>query len=417
MITKGSVRFFADICASIAIFMTSFSYALTLLGRSFTSAGLTAYIRYGMFIFLVAGAFLYYITFPKLSKKLLFLIIAILLLAALSCLNANNMEIFLSQGLFIELAMNLFLCLIICAISNLDLVYRICVILGRILIVLFGAIVIGNPSESYMAFGYRLLLPSVIVLHNGLYFRKRLDTLLGFVGGVLILICGSRGAALVFCISIVLYTVIMSKLKQKAGIICIAAVAGIILYMAGEKIILLALEQLNNYGFRARTLNKIVNSTIMSDSQRLQGYRYYIDLFGYSWRTTLFGLGMAGERFYSMRDLWYVQNYGYPHNLLIELYLHYGIAGGTIAIIAILKRIGVAIDRQIPDKPRLISVALFACLFQLMMSSSYIQSDFFFLFIAWSFLCEKQLKEKESKNTEATQNVGGNLACEAEKHL
>ena len=149
MTTKAFVRFFADICAAIAVFMASISYALTLLGRSSIGTGFTAYIRFGMIFFVCAGALLYFITFPKLSKKIIFLMIGILLLAALSCLDSNNMNVFLSQGLFMDLAMGLFFCLIIYAVSDINLFYRVCTILGRILIALYVALVIfGNPSES-----------------------------------------------------------------------------------------------------------------------------------------------------------------------------------------------------------------------------------------------------------------------------
>jgi len=223
-----------------------------------------------------------------------------------------------------------------------------------------------------MSFSYGLLLPML-----SLYSKKKPHSIIASIVLFLIVLgIGSRGAAIIFIIYI-LYDLFQSRTKFAISVLILIFL--IFLFF----LTLPALMQwFENIGVSSRTLELLTSENIGYLSGRDTLYDRMIDVF---WTSPIIGIGLFGDRLYLDGT--------YVHNILLELYLNWGIISATIIILFFMMKLirvykkSNKINRNILVKFFLASVA------PLMFSGSYLVDYNLGIFIGVFFLINKTNKE------------------------
>lgn len=180
--------------------------------------------------------------------------------------------------------------------------------------------------ENYsMSFSYALLLPMV-----SLYSEKKWYSIAAaFFILFMIVAIGSRGAAGSFAIYLI-YDIFQNN---KKGAIILTAMA-LLLFVSIQPIA----EFLSNEGIQSRTLNLLISGELLShDSGREYIQNIVLQAF---WKDPICGLGLWGDR--PLIGI-------YSHNIIIELYAHFGIIIASIIIVTfcyIVIKLFVKLDKE-----------------------------------------------------------------------
>lgn len=237
------------------------------------------------------------------------------------------------------------------------------------------SIFLKKGSQYNMSFGY-MLLP-VILLHINLAYRNIYIWPIVCFEYVILLLYGSRGAF----ISTLPFFIMRGYIEQKASRKWLYSMT---LLFLGSGILFFSREilqyvggQLAALGISSRTLRLLTRGDLISHSSGRE-YIYY-DVLSKIQAKPAIGWGVAGE-------LTFMKSY--PHNVFLEVCLHYGIVlGGIICIMLSWMIIRMA-------KIKTLSVYHLYCLcvgvIPLMISGTYLQKPEFFIFISLSLVCVKK---------------------------
>jgi len=220
-----------------------------------------------------------------------------------------------------------------------------------------------------MSFSYALLLPML-----SLYSKKKpYSIIVSIVLFIIVLGIGSRGAAIIFIIY-VLYDVTQSYAKF--------AIPALILIVLFFFVFPTLTQWFESIGISSRTLEFLTNKNIGYLSGRDNLYDRMIDVI---WANPIKGIGLFGDRLYLDGT--------YVHNIILELYLNWGILVATMIIFFFMvKFIHVyknsnKINRNILVKYLLASIA------PLMFSGSYLIDYNLGIFIGVLFIISKNKQE------------------------
>jgi hypothetical protein len=220
-----------------------------------------------------------------------------------------------------------------------------------------------------MSFSYGLLLPML-----SLYSRKNLYSLLASLLLFLIVLgIGSRGAAIVFMMYVV-YDIFQSN---KKFIIPVVIAMGVFFLSLNT-----LAQWFESIGIYSRTLNLIINDDIGHMSGRDIIYDKMTDIF---WENPIKGIGLFGDRYYL--------NGAYTHNLILELYLNWGIIGATFIIIFFVWKFVVTFIRSDKKNRNILVKYLLASVAPLMVSGSYLVDYDLGIFIGVLFLIGRENKK------------------------
>ena len=225
----------------------------------------------------------------------------------------------------------------------------------------------NNEAGYNMAIGYALLFPSILCFVLG---RKHIIYyVLSVLGLTCIVMYGSRGPLACIGIFVVLYFLIGKTNTRKNALLRISIISlSIICIIEFKKIIDIVAYVSEYLNISSRTINKIVDNSMMSDSGRSRIVDRAIDCIN---QKPLIGWGIAGDT--ACIDQ-------YPHRIDIELMLDYGIIIGIVLCVCIVLLFVCSI---IYDKTNRKYILVFvACgLAPLFFSHSYISEPFFWAFI------------------------------------
>lgn len=222
--------------------------------------------------------------------------------------------------------------------------------------------------EGYnMTLSYGLLLPAL-----SLYSRKHWYSIcMALFLWCIIVAIGSRGAAIIFALY-VCYDVFQYNKKL---IFPFSIFVGICI-----SFLPLFLEWLEKYGIHSRTLILLLTDDITSSSGRDYLYDKMLNVF---WNNPIMGIGLWGDR---------TVLGGYCHNIILELYLNWGIIVASIilfVLIYILIKLYIKTNKEI--KNMLVKYFL-GTVVPLMASGSYLIDYNFGLFIGVLYLLSKECR-------------------------
>ncbi len=264
-------------------------------------------------------------------------------------------------------------------IKNLDILYEEFVKKSLYITIISVFILLSNRSINpyNMRFSY--------ILSIALYFQtielvnsknKMLNLIFILVDIALILVYGSRGSILCYSIFLVIYILFNNK-KTFYKLLLIGGISAFYLYL--DKVLQFIGYILERFNIMSRTLSLMI-SNIGHTSGRDIILEKSLELIG---EHPVFGLGVAGE-FKYMNE--------YPHNILLELFLHWGVVFG-FAIFVILLFIIISSFIKAHSKNKLLLLVFISYGFVvLFFSGTYLSWDGFYILLG---ICLRTLVNKK----------------------
>lgn len=208
-----------------------------------------------------------------------------------------------------------------------------------------------------MSLSYGLLLPAV-----SLYTRKKWYSLCAALFlFVVIVVLGSRGAAIIFMLY-VCYDIFQANRRLFLPIMIFALISACTLP--------LFLEWLDGIGVQSRTLSLLLSDNITYTSGRDYIYDKVMEEF---WNNPIVGMGLWGDRVILAGI--------YCHNIILELYLNWGIVIGSILFIYFVYKLVHVYMLSDKNRRNILVKYFMTMVIPLMASGSYLTSYNFGTFI------------------------------------
>ena len=268
------------------------------------------------------------------------------------------------------------------------------------LILIFYCYREGRPMSGNMEISYSILPLSIISIYFALK-QKKIQYLLSFIfSAIIILGIGSRGPILCIAVFVILY--LLADFKKNKITILIVGVATCLVFFNYTTILNELIDICKEYNINSRTLYKIRDGTIDDDTGRGDIQNVAFQQLN---EHPILGTGIAVERI-KINKLVMNKDMGscYPHNLLIEILVQYGYIIGT-GIILYLGYLFIKSIQKGNQSERELVIILFATeIIRLMLSSSYLRSSLFFLWLGLSIniVYRKRRKKIEENSNNST---------------
>lgn len=298
-------------------------------------------------------------------------------------------------------------------ISDPDKIIKDIKIAGWIMYLFYGRLFVNALSRGYwlttnrfgeqvrssysLSFGYSVLLFTMVMLYEALKKHKKSDIIGAAIGIVMIVSGGSRGPILCIVIFFGLMAVdAFIKSHNKVLIFLIAILAAAVVLMMYNDLSRIILDQLSGLSGMSRTIDKLLEGTIVDDSGRDR-------IWAAAWEMIkaepFTGYGVMGAR----HVISYYHVAGHCHNIALEMFVDYGLIVG-ILLIAIMIRYTVKM-LIVPkySKWKYLFIVLFSVSCELLLSACYWNIPAFWAGIA---VCYTAVTEAaSSKKSEGVQNV------------
>lgn len=229
-------------------------------------------------------------------------------------------------------------------------------------------------NEYNMPFSYACLLPMTVLYSH----RKWYDVIASILIFFVVLSIGCRGAALYF-LAYVAIDLFLSKSKYRYVTIVLAASFLLLLPNMGG--------YLDSIGISSRTLNMLSSGDIGDDSGRDAITSYFVHVL---LENPFTGIGLFGDRT--------IPNVVYCHNIILEIFLDFGLLLGSIIIIMLVRMVYRTFSKA-TDENRNKMVKYFCALFlPLLTSDSYLISSGFAIFVGICILIKNSTYKNERIN-------------------
>lgn len=243
----------------------------------------------------------------------------------------------------------------------------------------------GEFSDYNMFAAYKLLPHLIMVTWH--LFRKVnvVDACASVIGFVLLFGFGTRGPILCWIIFIALYFLLVKQYKRK--IISMILIAGVAITTLTY--VSFMFDTLNDstraLGLSNRVYMQMDQGALNDDSGRSYIHKSILDA---TKESGILGMGICGDRAVTGDD--------YSHNLFIELIASFGYVFGSVLIIALLLYLFFAYRSCVTQEQKGFYILLLCFNAHLLLSSTFLQTPLFFLFIGW---CGRLINDKNnSKN-------------------
>lgn len=245
---------------------------------------------------------------------------------------------------------------------------------ASLIIVAFGLFhaffdIFGGFYKGYsMSFGYEMLLPACFFTYYYFEFKSRACLILTIVIASTILVLGSRGSLITFCFYFVSMLVVSNKSRSwKIWVVFLMILAVVF----SNQILGYVNSLLNLVGIESRTLGMLASGTVISnDSGRGDIQKITLDLIRRNW---FFGAGMGSD----MKAIG-----AYPHNLVLEVVLHFGIPIGGLLLIGLA---AISVVGYVKAKNKKLYLLYFTiAIIPLVVSGTYLASPELSLFLGYA---------------------------------
>lgn len=243
-------------------------------------------------------------------------------------------------------------------------------------------------TMDYMGFGFNGMLPAYIGIHTlRTVFKKRKLIILEIICMIQILLFANKGALISAIVYICLISVFCKKLNIKKIIRYFIIIIIFIFLLSLATDILISIQKfLNNNGISSYSINTLVsffkdgkNTSLDSRNILWDNARslYYIN--------PILGLGVGA----------YESIYGiYTHNIILDIFIFYGVLGITIFTILIIRSLYVILYSD--KKEKIFGIIVFSLSFPtLLLSINLYLSWSFWILMSFGFLMKKRIKEKK----------------------
>ena len=244
---------------------------------------------------------------------------------------------------------------------------------------------------DYQLFGVQLC-PFVIMLYPSYLLYHNKSDLIWIIVGFLFLMAGGRQSFVGFFIGMMLvyYSIRLNHLTIKQLVVRLMLVLFLLLFIVLllPYLIVLLGDVVNVMGMDSRTMDMLTGNELFSTSTRDSIYElsmFYI-------RSNLYDIkGLFADR-YMLRitDSWIA----YPHNLILELMMDFGVILGGLFSLIILFKFVLRLVRGNIEKSTIIGIIATSILVRLMVSSSFMIEGCFYTVLGLLFNSndDKQIK-------------------------
>ncbi len=244
---------------------------------------------------------------------------------------------------------------------------------------------------DYQLFGVQLC-PFVIMLYPSYLLYHNKSDLIWIIVGFLFLMAGGRQSFVGFFIGmmVVYYSIRLNHLTIKQLVVRLMLVLFLLLFIVLllPYLIVLLGDVVNVMGMDSRTMDMLTGNELFSTSTRDSIYElsmFYI-------RSNLYDIkGLFADR-YMLRitDSWIA----YPHNLILELMMDFGVILGGLFSLIILFKFVLRLVRGNIEKSTIIGIIATSILVRLMVSSSFMIEGCFYTVLGLLFNSndDKQIK-------------------------
>lgn len=249
-----------------------------------------------------------------------------------------------------------------------------------ILVVYGAAFFVYDVGHVYRSYSAGMMLPATIFTIEWLYLGKKNMAIPAFLAMLLITVGGRRSSL----VAILLLVCVILISKRNFATLIVVVLAGVLFYVSFDYVVERLYYISTSLGIHSRTLRRMVTGDTLEDSHRFEQWAYVFKLIFQSPQYTLFGLGAAGERSYFLKHFIHMELQGYPHGLLVEMIAHYGIFAGLFLDV-LLVGIGPykALQRAETNVPSaLVFLMVISLASSLLFQDSYLQNQYFFVYIA-----------------------------------
>ncbi len=188
----------------------------------------------------------------------------------------------------------------------------------------------GATKGSYsVSFGYQVLPFALVFLFFALRDRKKSDIIGTVICIVMILVAGSRGPILFFGeLLVVYYATLLKDSKEKIKIITIIVIATVLVYLFMDSFLLFVNNLLTGFGLKSRFIARTINGSLLEDNSRYEIWSAALQMIN----ENPFGYGAMGSR-HVITKYTYA---GYPHNIILEFLIDYGVILGSVLLIGMV---------------------------------------------------------------------------------
>lgn len=228
---------------------------------------------------------------------------------------------------------------------------------------------------EYQQYGINLC-PFIVMIFPSYLIHHRVSDVIWILIGFLLLMAGGRQSFVAFFISmvVIIYCVKLHNLSigKKLMYACIAILGILILVVITPYIILLLGEVLEILGMESRTMEMLFGNELFSTSTR----DYIYELSIYYIKNNLYNIqGLFADRYLlRLTDEWMA----YPHNLILELMIDFGVVIGALLSIIIFIQYAIQIIKSNLEKRTVIGILATIVIIRLMVSSSYMIEGLFY---------------------------------------
>ena len=264
----------------------------------------------------------------------------------------------------------------------------------------------GFYSQQY---SYTLLI-AAIIFTNSIYEKKRFyNIVLLFFTLILMTLLGARGPLVCYILYVGLknYVSLRLNIKKVTLNLAITTITVILIYVFHPYILNKLLFLSNKMNLSTRIIHRILGGAYFLDNSRVSLVEYSIELLK---QYPLLGVGVGNDRLLLANKIGVANSLSevvgwYPHNIFLEILLHFGIIIGSILIIYMLRIMYVSV-RKIKNKDVIDIISIFIGIgfFPLFFSSSYIESPIFFVLIGMC-LYQYEMYMSRTKKKNLTTNI------------
>lgn len=270
-------------------------------------------------------------------------------------------------------------------------------------IFLFRSSIINNQSYSQQ-YTY-MLLPTTVILADSIFNKINIINIALFLISLIFMFSmGSRGPIACVCLFILLRIILFFSRDLKKACMFAIPVAAIIsmVYVYFYNILSFLLSIFEKMNFSTRSINKLLEGTFFQDSARDKLIGYSIDLIA---QNPLVGVGLGKDRILlasrmGSNDPLSEAVGWYPHNIVLEILLHFGVIAGSTILLYLIRLLFISIFRA-PDEEMSETICIFAGigLFPLFFSGSYLDSPLFFALLGFCIFAYRSFKNSKSQNS------------------
>lgn len=265
-------------------------------------------------------------------------------------------------------------------IGYVSFVYTICIFLVKTHI-----INIPEADVSYMEFGYYVLPAMIILFCKYNEQKQRKDIIFMILSMVIAFIYGSRGSVFAGILFIATYRLLINGIRSKRMYTTFGVgLIGYLLLSSRSFIIVLSDIAYSLLGYNPRTLEKILDNTIFSDSGRNLMFEPAKKIISDNW---VFGAGPYADRaliYFDSNDSASRGVGHYMHNILYEMLIDFGV---PLTILLIIFFVVAFVKIMDSHRERKVEYLCFVSLwfFKLMMSGSFWTEVWFWSWFAVLF--------------------------------